>query len=332
MDLLLFRGTCLGLVLSLLAWPLTQAPTRAIALGGALGLVIAAVLASRGIASVTVDEGAVIFTRRGGVERVPHTQIRHVRAEPADARGVRGGTEAVSITLTREGAEPLRFDVPRAQAGALIEALSGPMLRRWSTSLAQGEHVEFHDPREFPRAVVGRGLVVSLGALFLLASSVLGNRFDLFLLVGLLSVSVGSAVRTVRAVRAWRRADPGGGLAVSSAGVLPLAQVPRRRMAASAYRASHASGPWIPWAAIRTVQREGDGVAIETDTAPARIELSASTESVAPLGVMLQHMKVEADRQSFFRAGGVRVDVSDGEVPVTHEAEAIEPAARQRVR
>ncbi len=235
----------IGLAVSVVATVVLSSLTAGVAAGGALGLITAALWVNRLTADVRVDAEGVTLTRRGHTERIPHAEIRQVIAEPGDVSGFRGQSNAVTITLLREGGATTQLEMATVDADALLAEISSPMVRRWRAALAQGEHVEFRDPRLFPRGSVLRSVGVSLGALFLLVSAVVALRFDLALTVALLGIFVSSLRRAWRAVGAWRGADRGGGLAVSSQGVLHLTEVPRVRIAGPVYRAAELSGPWI---------------------------------------------------------------------------------------
>lgn len=318
-DQLVSWALVIGLAVSGVASVALGSLTAGVAAGGAVGLIASALLVNWFTASVGVDAEGVTLTRRRRTERIPHAAIRQVIAEPGDVSGFRGQSDAVCITLLREGGATTRLEMATGDADALLAEISSPMVRRWRAALAQGEHLEFRDPRLFPARSVLRSVGVSLGALFLLVSAVVAFRFDLALTVALLGVFVSSLRRAWRAVGAWRGADRGGGLAVSSQGVLHLAEVPRVRIAGPVYRASELRGPWIPWAALRSVQRAGYGLVLETDTVPAQIRLSPSTEGVAPLGLLLHEQKTAGERASFFGEDRVRV-----EVPAAPEAAPVE--------
>ncbi len=327
-DQLVSSAMAIGLAVSVVATVVLSSLTAGVAAGGALGLITAALWVNRLTADVRVDAEGVTLTRRGHTERIPHAEIRQVIAEPGDVSGFRGQSNAVTIVLLREGGATTHLEIPAADADALLAEISAPMVRRWRAALAQGEHLEFRDPRLFPRGAVLRGLAVALGALFLLASAIVALRFDLVLTVGLLGIFVSSLRRAWRAVHAWRGADRGGGLAVSSQGVLHLTEVPRVRIAGPVYRAAELSGPWIPWAALRSVQRAGYGLVLETDTIPAQIRLSPSTEGVSPLGQLLHEQRAAWERASFIGEGRVRVELEASSTPGQRDpAEANAPEA-----
>ncbi|MEZ4392077.1 MAG: hypothetical protein R3A48_13345 [Polyangiales bacterium] len=325
-DLLVSQSLAAGLLLAPVASLLLASPISGLAVGGGLGFVIAAVLARRRLAEVSVDDDGVVFDHRGRVVRVPHAQLQQVLAEPVDASGFRGDTEAVRVTLVRAEGRPVRFEVNEFDARTLLPAISAPMVRRWSSALAREETLEFRDPRRFPTGAVLRNLAVSAGALFLLLAAALAHVFDLFLTVGMLGLSFGSALNAMRAARNWLRADRGGGLAVSSQGVLHLEDAPRERAASAAYRAAPTSGPWIPWAALRDVRVEGYGLVLDTEVSPTPIRLSASIEGAAPLEILLRQRCDEARRARYAGAERVRFDAFAPEPqaeasPVGHASE-----------
>ncbi|MFO0629468.1 MAG: hypothetical protein U0325_28085 [Polyangiales bacterium] len=332
-DQLVSGALVIGLAASGVATVLLHSLTAGVALGGAVGLLASALWVDGLRAQIRVDAEGLTLTRRWRTEHIPHADIRQVIAEPGDVSGFRGQSDAMSVTLLREGGQTTQLEVATGDADPLLAEISAPMVRRWRSALAQGEHVEFRDPRLFPTRSVLRSLAVSVGALFLLVSAVVAFRFDLALTVALLGVFVSSLRRAWRAGWAWRAADRGGGLAVSSQGVQVLAQVPRVRLAGPVYRAAELSGPWIPWAALRGVQREGFGLVVETDTIPAQIRLSPSTEGVAALGQLLDEQTRAWAHASFVGDGRVRVEADvapAGDDVAVADARPAEGARRAR--
>lgn len=323
-DLLVSQSLVAGLLLAPVASLALGSLVSGVAVGGGLGFVVAAVLARRRLAAVSVDEDGVVFDHRGRVVRVAHEQLRQLLAEPVDASGFRGGTEAVRVTLVRAEGRPVRFEVNELDARTLLAAISDPMVRRWSSALARDETLEFRDPRRFPTSAVLRNLAVTTGALFLLLAAALAQVFDLYLTVGMLGLAFGSALNAMRAVRNWLRADRGGGLAVSSQGVLHLEDAPRERVTTSAYRAAPTSGPWIPWAALRDVRVEGYGLVLDTEVSPTPIRLSASIEGAAPLEILLRQRRDEALRARYAGAERVRFEPA----PAADSPDAREVAAQ----
>jgi hypothetical protein len=332
-DQLVSWTLLIGLVASLLGALALGSVRTGLSLGAGLGIIAAVIVVNRRVADVRVDDEGVTLTRRGRVERIPHAQILQVIAEPAEVSSLGAHSHAVRVTLLREGGAATHLEVDGIDADALLAEIAAPMVRRWRATLARGEHLEFRDPRLFPAEAVLRGVGVAAGAAVLLVAFLVAFGFNIGLTAGLVAVLGSGLQRAWRAARAWRGADRGGGLAVSSQGVLHLAEVPRARVAGPVYRASELTGPWIPWAALRAVQRAGYGLVLEADADPAEIRLSPSTEGVAPLGQLLEEQMAARARANL--AGENRVRVELGEAPPAAVDAAIDARAEteaQRAR
>ncbi len=67
---------------------------------------------------------------------------------------------------------------------------------------------------------------------------------------------------------------------------------------------------------------------LETDTIPAQIRLSPSTEGVSPLGQLLHEQRAAWERASFIGEGRVRVELEASSTPGQRDpAEANAPEA-----
>ncbi|MFO0608706.1 MAG: hypothetical protein U0324_36405 [Polyangiales bacterium] len=310
-DQLVSWTLLIGLIAGLLGALALGSVRTGLSFGAGLGIIAAVIVVNRRVTDVRVDDEGVTLTRRGRVERIPHAQILQVIAEPAEVSSLGVHSHAIRITLLREGGAATHLEVDGVDADALLAEIAAPMVRRWRATLARGEHLEFRDPRLFPAEAVLRGVGVAAGAAVLLVVFLAAFGFNIGLTAGLVAVLGSGVQRAWRAARAWRGADRGGGLAVSSQGVLHLAEVPRARIAGPVYRASELTGPWIPWAALRAVHRAGYGLVLEADADPAEIRLSPSTEGVAPLGQLLRELKDAWARANLPGEARVRVELGE---------------------
>jgi hypothetical protein len=287
--------------------------------GIVVGVLLAWILGTLHLGTLHVSDTEVVLARRLGTMRMNLEDIRQVTVAPSITSGQREGEGLLSMTLTPTQGRPLRFELQESDADLVLPQVIAPVLRRQRAALAAGEELAFRDPRRFPWSALVRGLIAALGAVFFFGSSMLWARIDFTALIAFGVIGVTGLAGAARAVWTWRRADTDGGLLVSAKGFLPLERAPRRRIDAGAYRTATLGAPFIPWAAIRDVRREGYGLTIETDTTPQRILLTASTEGVTYLEALIQEQRVAADRASFLGPAAAE-DADVAEAPVAEAA------------
>ncbi len=230
-----------------------------------------------------------LVVHRGFLPRaVPLDAVESLALRPYDPRApLRANPYLGARIAVRDGAPVTLSNVATADALPLFDLLAATVAERLRTRLAHGETLTFRDEVRFPWAMaLGLGVFAVILALVTLGERARGSAGHLGTLVRAAGVLLGFGGLFSAMLRTWRNARRQGGLVVSDRGLRAVNDADRAaRNVATPFRDDGTA--WIPWASVRAVRLDAQGLVIETAALAEPLVLSSASTDVLPLYTLL---------------------------------------------
>lgn len=196
--------------------------------------------------------------------------------------------QPLTVTLRRSNASPLAIQTRYEQAAPLVDAVTDALAARMRGRIERGETLTFADANSFPFVATLAFGFFALCVLGVMATVFTGHehyRPGQYSGMGVTLVAFASFAYA--SLKTWWKARRTRGLALSSAGLQPLAELGKVAPSAAGLRSDGAVGAWIPWDAVLSARINGAGVELQTSARPEPIVLSAKTEHLVTMHRML---------------------------------------------
>ncbi len=295
----------------------------------ALSLVMLASAVRRWRARVDLFADHLAYGRGARMTRVPFSAVERVDVMLYDARTTFLPDALATLRVEAKGAAPVVVENRKLVLLApVVDALVSSLADRAGAEMSRGEQVRFADRPRFPWLMVsGLGFLGLCGLAAAIAGFANGAGFG-DMIRGLRGAVFFGALfggLALPAVRSWWGARRSRGVALSSQGLRPLAD---HELAARASRIADpfrgAGGEvagWIPWSAVRGVERDNFGLRVHLHSRPDPVVLSAATPNLVVLHELVQRYAPQVRAPTSW-VSGVRVPDEAERAPETVDAAA----------